>query len=461
MVRDLSQNSGLLVQIPKLYSFIVVRKEFFGGYIFNPYQSTPLPMNEIGMRIIESCNGSRTVLEIINNLSIEFSLSVDIMKVTVLDALKAFSEYFAINWRREREAQTPQEETTQTIHYTTKVLSAPLSILWDITYACNLECKHCLVSAGNQLDEEMDLEEIKHIFNQIVEMKVFDVCFLGGEPLMRKDFFQILEYASESNISVTFSTNGMLVDNRVIRRLEDLKVFRVQVSLDGLEETHNALRGVASSYQTAVRAIERLVESGIRVIVSTTVNKTNLYELDELLQLAISLGAASFKVIPFMPTGRGKEVSHLALSQEDAKEYVAAMVERKRKYQDQIHIFIEETYSWLLERPPEPSEVSDFLKGNPCPAGTSQLVISPTGLVYPCPFLHDFPAGNLRQESLSKIWKESKTLKLFREINRDDLKGKCRECPYNPLYCKGGCRAAAYAHTGDLYAEDPMCWFKL
>jgi radical SAM protein with 4Fe4S-binding SPASM domain len=339
-------------------------------------------------------------------------------------------------------------------------LSAPLSILWDITYECNLRCKHCLVSAGERLKDELTFGEVKDIIDQLINMKVFNICFLGGEPLMRKDFLDILRYASRWSIGITFSTNGSLIDDFVIKELEDLKIFQVQVSLDGLENTHNRIRGNNSSFQDAVQAIEKLVKSGIQVGVSTTVTKLNLKELNSLIELSMDLGANYFKAIPFIPVGRGINNESLILQPQDIEKYVSILFETKKEENKKIHIYAEETYSWLLDDPPKPSIISSLNQNISCVAGNSQLVITPNGLVHPCPFLHTFIAGDLRKEKLSVIWNESKILKLFRDMKKNRLKGKCKDCPYIPIHCSGGCRAAAFNASGDFYAEDPLCWYK-
>lgn len=417
-------------------------------------------MNEIGIRIVELCDGTQTVNDIISIMSNEFSLLYETMKRPVLDALDRFNSYYAIKWRKKKLLPAQKTDSTQYIPKAKNVLVAPLNVLWDITYSCNLKCQHCLVSANEKSNYELGLEEVKRIIDQLEEMKVFNLCFLGGEPLMREDFFEILEYASLTKIGITFSTNGTLIDDRVINKLANLRLFDVQVSLDGLEETHNKIRGVNSSFQMAIQAIKKLIKSGIRVGVSSTINKLNLHELRSLIQYSISLGATSYKAIPFMPVGRGKKARSLTLSHEEMKEYVASLSKSKKEFRDQIHIYAEETYTWLLEDPPEHLPIANHIKNFSCVAGTSQVVISPTGLVFPCPFLHDFVAGDLRRETMDQIWNNSKVLTSFRQINREVLKGKCKKCPYLPLYCRGGCRAAAYAVTGDIYAEDPFCWYK-
>ncbi|MFW9893857.1 MAG: radical SAM protein [Candidatus Thorarchaeota archaeon] len=445
---------------PRLYSYVVTRAESFGGYIFNPYRLTPIPVNALGARIIELSDGTKTVLDIINILCDEFETTLDIIKETTIDALKTLSGEYSINWKSERTDHPITADFKTSTSLSRSHLSAPASILWDITYACNLSCKQCLSSAGRPLDDELILDEIKEILDDLAKLKVFNICFLGGEPLMREDFIEILRYASQYNFGLSFSTNGVLIDDQMLEDLEDLKVFQVQVSLDGLEETHNQIRGLPNSFQLAVEAIKRLIGSGIQVGISTTVNKQNLTELEDLIQLSLSLGASYFKPIPIMPVGRGKDVNQLMLSPSETEQYVKFLLSKKNQYENELHIFAEETYSWLFHEPPEPHSFSTKLTHSTCAAGTSQLVFSSNGKVYPCPFLHDFVAGDLKSESIQQIWENSRVLRQFREVTTTDLKGKCKQCPYIPFRCRGGCRAAAYALTGDFYAEDPMCWYK-
>ncbi|GAH15601.1 unnamed protein product, partial [marine sediment metagenome] len=131
--------------------------------------------------IIELSDGSRSVLEIIKKLCQEFSLPFKVLKSTVLDALNTFKNYFALNYRTEKSPDPLYPKFKLSIE-NKNYLSAPLTILWDITYACNLRCKHCLVTADERLQDELTLKEVKDIIDQLVNMKVFNICFLGGEP---------------------------------------------------------------------------------------------------------------------------------------------------------------------------------------------------------------------------------------------------------------------------------------
>ncbi len=460
-------------RIPELYSYIRARRENFGGFLFNPYLFNETTLNKIEMRIIELSNGFLLIKEIIKIISEEFFLSGTKGKDIVFNTFSKLGQYYAIKWRRQRRRGASEfkrnllinkrKEPVQDISNKENYYSAPLSVIWELTYNCNLRCKHCLVSAGIPLQNELSLEEIKKIIGQLAQMKVFSITFSGGEPLLRKDFFEILRYASKLNIGVKFSTNGTLVNDQVIKELDSINVFAVQISIDGIEKTHDTFRGVSGSFKKTIKALKKFVDAGYWIIVSTMMTKHNLNEIKPLLELAISLKAATFKISSFIPTGRGrKNIEELSLSQLEIKNLAKEMIELKNKYKDIIQMDIDGTYSWLFEKSPTNSRIIiGGARRLGCSAGRSQLVISPDGKIFPCPFLQDFIAGDLRKERLKDIWRKSEVFNIFRNIKKEYLKGKCKTCKYTPYFCSGGCRAAAYVKTKDFYAEDPFCWYKV
>ena len=472
MERDLEKDD-VLNKIPELYSYVTARRENFGGFLFNPYLFNEIVLNEIEIRIIELSNGYFSIQEIISTISEEFYLSEEIGKNIVFNAFNAFGRYCAIKWRRQRKKKVSEfkrsfftnniKKPTCHISRGENNYSAPLSVIWDITYRCNLKCKHCYVDAGNSLQNELSLEEIKIIIDQLVKMKIFSITFSGGEPLLRKDFFDILRYASRFDIGIKFSTNGVLISDQIIKKLDSINVFAVQISIDGIEKTHDTFRGSPGAFKKAVETLKKFVDAGYWTIVSTTMTKYNLNEIKSLLELAISLEAKTFKLSSFIPTGRGrKNIEDLLLSQSETKNLANEMIELKKRYGDTIQMEIEGTFPWLFEKPPINSRMmQDSTIKLGCSAGRSQIVISPDGKVFSCPFLHDFIAGDLRKEELKNIWEKSEVFSMFRNIKKEDLKGKCNTCEYIPFYCQGGCRAAAYVQSKDFYAEDPLCWNKL
>lgn len=456
--------------IPSLFSFITFRRESVGGYLFNPYLLNEIALSNIELGILEHCNGYFSLNEITKLVSEEFSLSLNLADYYVYEAFDKFESYYAIKWRQQKQKPPelipdsghswPHPKITDCQARNVGMLSAPLSVLWEITRECNLKCKHCLIVAGKQEQNEMDLKEVKKIIDQLAAMKVFKITFGGGEPLIRPDFFDILDYASRFNVGIKLTTNGILVDDNLLERLKNTKVFSVQISVDGLDKTHNTFRGREHSFEKALAALKAFSDAGYWTLMSTAITKYNLNEIEALLDLAVRCGATSFKPSPFIPVGRGEEnIEELAITPLDIKNLAQLMLRKKEVYKDRIDLQIDGLFPWLFESCSErrqnpikgPSQVG-------CSAGVSEVVITPSGEVLPCPFLRDFVAGNLRETSLKDIWKNSDFFDVFRNLKSNQLEGTCRTCEYVPKYCQGGCRAAAFAKTKNLFAQDPYCW---
>lgn len=455
---------------PSLFSFITFRRESVGGFLFNPYLFNEIALNNIEICILEHSNGYFSLKEITKLVSEEFSLAHDLAERYVYEAFNKFGRYYATNWRQQK--QNPPELIPDSGHSwpypkitdcqarTVGILSAPLSVLWEITRECNLKCKHCLIEAGKREQNEMSLEEVKKTIKQLAAMKVFKITFGGGEPLVRPDFFDILDYASRFHFGIKLTTNGILVDDNLLKRLKNTKVFSVQISVDGLKTTHNTFRGRENSFEKAITALKAFSDAGYWTLMSTAITRYNLNEVEKLLDLAVSCGATSFKPSPFIPIGRGKEnIEELAITPLEIKYLAKTMLRKKEEYKDIIDMQIDGLFPWLFEsRSGGGSSTIEHPSQVGCSAGVSDVVITPTGDVLPCSFLRDFVAGNLRETSLKDIWKNSEIFNVFRNLKSNQLEGECRNCEYVPYYCQGGCRAAAFAWTGNLFVQDPHCW---
>jgi mycofactocin radical SAM maturase len=451
--------------VPVIYPFIVLRKEYFGGFIFNPYLPPEARLDRIRFKIASLCHGRNTIEEIKSIIGNDLNHSAEYIDELVKGTVNSFKNSCAISL---------QEGKTKSPKYSGNIgnnnsnildgrqLSAPLFVIWEITSACNLRCKHCLSDSGKPLSNELSTEEVKELIDSLAMMKVFYINFSGGEPLVRPDIFEILEYASKKSIGIDLLTNGALITKEVISRFENTNIFHVQISLDGIGKTHDAFRGINGSYERAIKAIKLLRDANYGVSISSAVTKQNLDEIPKIIDLAVDLGANLYKTTLFMPAGRGKKnVDDLVLTPHDAKRLAFMMIEKKKEVGDRITISNEEIYPWLTEPSgnstagmspaPDSSKVG-------CTAANSSLYITPDGKIAPCPFLREFTAGNIRKEELKGIWNDSSTFGIFRNIKQGDLKGKCGRCDHLGIRCYGGCRAAAYAHNGDLYAEDPLCW---
>jgi mycofactocin biosynthetic radical S-adenosylmethionine protein MftC len=325
-------------------------------------------------------------------------------------------------------------------------LEAPICLTWELTYACNLACVHCLSSSGRRDPRELSTEEAKAVIDELVAMQVFYVNIGGGEPMMRPDFFEVIGYAVEHRVGVKFSTNGTRLDRAKAERLAGMDYLDVQVSLDGATaEVNDGVRG-AGTYSAARRAMDNLAAAGFGPFkISVVVTRENVAQLDALVSLADHYGA-QLRVTRFRPSGRGA----------DSWESLHP-TPRQQRY----------VYEWLRDRPSvltgdsffHLSALGEPLDGlNLCGAGRVVCLIDPIGDVYACPFvIHDeFLAGNVREPGgFTAVWRGSD---LFTSLREPTSAGACASCGSYDA-CRGGCMAAKFFTGLPLDGPDPECVF--
>jgi mycofactocin radical SAM maturase len=324
-------------------------------------------------------------------------------------------------------------------------LDAPICLTWELTYACNLACVHCLSSSGQRDPHELTTAEAKAVLDELRALQVFYINIGGGEPMIRRDFFELIEYATANGIGVKFSTNGSFIDAPRARQLAAMGYVDVQVSLDGLDAaTNDAIRG-AGSYATARRAMDELAAAGFGPFkISIVVTRHNVDQLDGFKALADSYGA-QLRVTRLRPSGRG----------------VQAWPSLHPTHEQQVQI-----YRWLLAHGADVLTGDSFfhlnalgepLPGlNMCGAGRVVCLIDPVGDVYACPFVihDDFRAGNVRADGgFTRVWRESD---LFRSLREPQSAGACASCGSYDA-CQGGCMAAKFFTGLPLDGPDPEC----
>ncbi len=325
-------------------------------------------------------------------------------------------------------------------------LDAPICLTWELTYACNLECVHCLSSSGRRDRRELSTEEAKSVLDELHALQVFYINIGGGEPMIRRDFFELVEYSIGKGIGVKFSTNGAFIDAAKARRLATLEYLDIQISLDGTDAvTNDAVRG-EGSYATAIQAMDHLRDAGFGPFkISVVVTRHNVDQLDEFKALADSYGA-QLRITRLRPSGRGADTWH--------------DLHPTNPQQRQI-------YEWLLKHGENVLTGDSFfhlnalgeenLPGlNLCGAGRVVCLIDPIGDVYACPFvIHDeFKAGNVRDAGgFSRVWKQSD---LFTELRQPQSAGACASCGSFDA-CQGGCMAAKFFTGLPLDGPDPEC----
>ncbi len=324
-------------------------------------------------------------------------------------------------------------------------LDAPICLTWELTYACNLACSHCLSSSGRRDPRELTTAEAKAVIDELQRMQVFYVNIGGGEPTVRSDFWELLDYAVSHDVGVKFSTNGVRITPENARRLASTDYVDVQISLDGATaEVNDAVRG-EGSFATALRAMENLRDAGVRGFkVSVVCTRQNLGQLDAFQALADSYGA-QLRLTRLRPSGRGADVwDELHPTQEQQRELYAWLLRSGEGVLTGDSFFHLAAYG-------------ESLPGlNLCGAGRVVCLIDPVGDVYACPFaIHEqFLAGNVRSKGgFAAVWRESA---LFRELREPQSGGACAGCSAYDA-CRGGCMAAKFFTGLPLDGPDPEC----
>jgi mycofactocin biosynthetic radical S-adenosylmethionine protein MftC len=325
-------------------------------------------------------------------------------------------------------------------------LDAPICLTWELTYACNLACIHCLSSSGRRDPMELSTSEALGLIDQMAAMQIFYVNIGGGEPMIRSDFFELLEHAVEVGVGVKFSTNGSRLDREKARRLAGMDYIDIQISLDGADRaTNDAIRG-EGSYDMAIAAMENLAAEGFGPFkISVVMTRQNIAQIDDFDALAKRFGA-QLRLTRLRPSGRGA----------DTWDALHPTNEQQRVL-----------YRWLLDRPDvltgdsffHLSALGDPLEGlNLCGAGRVVCLIDPVGDVYACPFVihEEFLAGNVRSEGgFAKVWSDSA---LFTSLREPSSAGACASCGSYDA-CQGGCMAAKFFTGIPLDGPDPECVF--
>ena len=326
----------------------------------------------------------------------------------------------------------------------------PSLISWNLTKMCNLRCPHCYMEAGRKAENELTTEECLGLIDEMKTLGTEMLILTGGEPLLRKDIYDIAQYASSQGIWVVMGTNGVLVTDKVVEKMIECGVQGVAISIDSLEPAkHNHFRGGPNAWEHSVRALDICRANGLQVLVQTTVMEMNYAEIPQMLAFAREKGAWSFNLYFLVQTGRGQQMNDLS------SERTETMLSNLVDWQDQ--------YRPMLVRSkcaPQFKQIAyerglGGLESGGCMAGTQYCRITPQGDVTPCPYM-TLVAGNVRDQSFGEIWRTSSVLQELRDLKQ--LKGRCGRCEFNEL-C-GGCRCRANAAYGDHLQEDPACRYQ-
>jgi AdoMet-dependent heme synthase len=397
----------------------------------------------------------------------------------------------------------------------------PRLIFWELTKGCNLRCIHCRASA-TELSSPNDLSTgaAKAIMDQIAEVSSPILVLSGGEPLFRSDIFDLARYGTEKGFRVALATNGTLVTKQVARQIVESGVKRVAISLDGADAaTHDAFRGIPGAFDAAITGFRNLKDLGMSVQINTTIARHNAHQLPLVLDLAKWIGADALHTFLLVPVGCGVDIAAeqmvppeeyermlnwfydqsltggIELKATCAPHYFRVVRQRRaaegrsaaaaRAAHDVMHqahggseVIPANANSHRIG-PTEmtmpgstgielkahgvgqpvghpgahPSDMNAMTKG--CLAGTAVCFISHRGEVYPCGYLPAL-AGDLKKQRFADIWENSFVFNQLRDVN--NLNGKCGCCEFRNV-CMG-CRARAFAATGNYLDEEPFCVYQ-
>jgi len=362
----------------------------------------------------------------------------------------------------------------------------PFLAIWEVTQSCDLACKHCRAAAQPIAHpEELTTAEGKGLIDQIAEMRVPIFVFTGGDPLKRKDVFELVRYAAEKGVKVAVTPSATpLLTREAIFKFKEAGVVRLGISLDGSTASiHDAFRGLPGAWARTIQAVEWANEAGIPIQVHTTISRHNVHDLDNLCALFEKLAIVMWNVFFLVPVGRG-QIADL-LSGEEFEQVFGKIYELSQRVNFQIKTTEAMHYRRYLiqhnleERRlghgsahghPHGARSAGYEAGAPTADaqtrnanwttrrvndGKGFLFVSHIGNVYPSGFLPIF-AGNIRQQPLADIYRNAPIFKALRNTTR--LEGKCGACEFKEI-C-GGSRARAYALTGDPLAQEPCCIYQ-
>jgi len=344
---------------------------------------------------------------------------------------------------------------------------APYLIVWNITNACNLNCRHCYQSADKPSADELSTKEAMNAINAMADAGVGYIALSGGEPLYRKDFFDIANHIRKQEIGFGIATNGTILSKEKIHQLEELNCQYIQISLDGMEETHNKIRG-PKAFERTIQGIKNAANSDISTGIAMTVTKDNYDEVEKVIELTEDLGANIFMHYNFIPTGRGKDIINLDITPKQ-RETLLMMLAKESKERDISLLSTAPQYGRIAAEGgslslthfdvsgqegigEDISFLADFVGG--CGCGRLYIAMQPNGDLTPCVFF-PYVIGNIKNDNILNVWNNSTLLKQARK--REEFIGNCKNCSSRNI-C-GGCRARSYSYFKNVREDDPGCIF--
>jgi len=332
----------------------------------------------------------------------------------------------------------------------------PQSVVWEITFACNMNCLHCGTAAGKKRPNELTTQEALDLIDELADLGTTEITLSGGEPLLRKDWRQLAERIVQRGINCLMITNGYAVTEEIAKDFKRLGFNNVGVSLDGTEKTHNYIRRRPQSFQRATAALRMMAETGgYHFCALSSISNLNFDDLEGIRDIIIDCGCKLWRIQMVTGTGRMSERPDQCLTLDRFPEFVAKINEFKKD--DRIKIDVGENIGHYGNGGYE------LLDGMPffgCYAGMRVVGIESDGAIKGCLSMpEEFVEGNIRDSSFTEIWNNPDNFAYNRRFTRETARGFCHDCKYLPL-CRGGCTTTSYAASG-CRADNPYCIYRM
>jgi len=344
-------------------------------------------------------------------------------------------------------------------------------VVWNITRRCNLKCVHCYAQSDDiSYENELSTDEGKTLIDDLSKFGVPVILFSGGEPLARKDLPELADYAVKKGMRAVISTNGTLISKETARTLKNIGLSYVGISLDGMEDINDRFRGVKGAFKSALEGIENCKSAGIKVGLRFTINKFNVNEIPDILNLIEEMEIPRVCFYHLVYAGRGSNLVEHDLSHDETRKAVDLIIDATKRLHDKgkpkevltVDNHADGPYLYLRllnENPARAKEVLELLKMNEGNnSGRGIGCISWDGQVHADQFWRHYSFGNILKKPFSEIWMDTSNplMKKLKEKSKH-VTGRCATCRWLSI-CGGNFRVRAEAFTGDVWAPDPACY---
>lgn len=345
-------------------------------------------------------------------------------------------------------------------------------VVWNSTRTCNLKCRHCYMSAdAKKYQNELTTAEAKQFIDDLADFNVPVLLFSGGEPLIRPDFFELADYAAKKGVRPTLSTNGTLITPEVARKIKDIGVGYVGISLDGLREVNDKFRGKAGAFEAAMNGIKNCVAVDQRVGLRFTINHHNIQELENIFDFIEEENINRVCFYHLVYSGRGNQMMDEDVTAEESRRAMDIIIRRTRDFEERglkkeiltVDNHCDGVYMYLKALQEGKDELAQQIKkyiamngGNR--SGMAFAEVDPLGYVHPDQFTQHHTFGNVRERKFGDIWQDTTNPIMAGLKDRKPLlKGRCSKCKFLDN-CNGNFRTRAEARTGDFWESDPSCY---